>query len=83
MAKARENPTTKFQRIMGLWAADAKPGEMFVYLENEETAAYKDGRKPQAQAAWNLALGGIVHLVQRKIRAGRYDYIAVRTKAPA
>lgn len=79
----KDDFVTMHQAEMGIWASKAKPGEEYVYLKAAKTAAAGKGRKPEAQAAWNLYMGGLVHLVQRKLGAGRYDYIAVRTKAPA
>lgn len=80
---AKDNPINAHQIKMGVWASEAKPGDEYVCLKRTNTAAAGQGRKPEAQAAWNLYLGGVVLLVQRKLRNGKYDYVAVRTRASA
>ena len=74
------------QAELAVWASNAQPGEEYVYLRNATSAGAGIGRKPEAQAAWNLHLAGIVTLAQRrrshgtKDAGGTFDYLAIRTR---
>lgn len=72
-----------------VWVADAKPGDSITYYTghlSRDRLPHKDGYSEPvrrkigelANAAWMLGDENWMHLVQRRVSYGCWDYIAVR-----
>lgn len=72
-----------------VWVADAKPGDRIVYYTghlSRDRLPHNDGYSEPVRrrigelgnAAWMLGEENWVHLVQRRVSYGCWDYIAVR-----
>jgi hypothetical protein len=72
-----------------VWVADARPGEQIVYYTghlSRDRLPHRDGYSESVRrkvgelgnAAWMLGDENWVHLVQRRVSYGCWDYIAVR-----
>jgi hypothetical protein len=72
-----------------VWVADAKPGDRIVYYTghlSRDRLPHNDGYSEPVRrrigelgtAAWMLGEENWVHLVQRRVSTGCWDYIAVR-----
>jgi hypothetical protein len=72
-----------------VWVADAKPGDMLVYYRghlSRDRQMHSEGYDEPTRrkigelgnAAWSLGDENWVHLIQRRVSYGCWDYIAVR-----
>jgi len=72
-----------------VWVADARPGDRIVYYTghlSRDRLAHREGYSEPVRrkigelsnAAWMLGVENWVHLVQRRVSYGCWDYIAVR-----
>lgn len=72
-----------------VWVADAQPGDKIVYYTghlSRDRLPHKDGYSEHIRrkigelgnAAWMLGAENWVHLVQRRVSYGCWDYIALR-----
>jgi hypothetical protein len=72
-----------------VWVADAKPGARIVYYTghlSRDRLPHNDGYSEAVRrkigelgnAAWMLGNENWVHLVQRRVMAGSWEYIAIR-----
>jgi hypothetical protein len=72
-----------------VWVADARPGDRIVYYTghlSRDRLAHREGYSEPVRrkigelgnAAWMLGAENWVHLVQRRVSYGCWDYIAVR-----
>mgnify|MGYP000007524946 CR=1 FL=1 len=72
-----------------VWVADAKPGDRIIYYRghlSRDRMMHNEGYEEPVRrkigelgnAAWNLGDENWVHLIQRRIGMGAWEYIAVR-----
>lgn len=81
------------EALLIAWLADAEPGDQIVYWRgwlSHDTCAVRNGlteieRKRLsrvAHQAWRMCEAGQVHLVQRRVSFGVFDYIATARPKP-